>query len=384
MSFASLGIVDSIQEKVLRLTKSPSDHESTESVPKMTQWPRWSTLRSYSRISKLIPSHEHMRPLYFRLRIEPSIPDYTDEFFEDIHRTFEDTIRTFSRIRRRLHDSQGRLGAVLEESVAEGMIMAVVGSNAIEGTGCSRAETTELCVRLMKDDKVLWSGLSPWSREYKQRIELIIRAKVPEPRLRARREAVNSMAAFCYLVEHVVGNSEEFSEHLIKRTHAILVRTHGMGKPKEGDPAPEDTPQTENRGGRYRQDGAGVASARAPPAKKVAFAMRHLVRDVNRMLRRAEKLQELDPFFVAARAAGDFATIQPFCNGNGRLACLIMNAILLKYVGIAVPMGVYEAERIQYRDIRARRLQRGEGDGELTTFVLMRAHATMRAVEASL
>lgn len=78
------------------------------------------------------------------------------------------------------------------------------------------------------------------------------------------------------------------------------------------------------------------------------FYMSKLVRDINRNIQLAEEKGEIDPIDVATKLCNSFVCIHPFEDGNGRVCRLLMNAIILKYSGIVIEIGVEPEEREKY------------------------------------
>ena len=62
----------------------------------------------------------------------------------------------------------------------------------------------------------------------------------------------------------------------------------------------------------------------------------------------------LDPYMLAAKYRHKFVNIHPFIDGNGRTCRLILNAILLAYAGVVVPLGETESDREIYLSVACR------------------------------
>jgi hypothetical protein len=58
---------------------------------------------------------------------------------------------------------------------------------------------------------------------------------------------------------------------------------------------------------------------------------------------------------LAVRYCHKSVNIHPFIDGNGRPRRLILNAIMLKYAGIVVPLGEKESDRDVYLAVASRR-----------------------------
>ncbi len=67
--------------------------------------------------------------------------------------------------------------------------------------------------------------------------------------------------------------------------------------------------------------------------------MANFVAEVNGDLEQADKTGVLDPSWITAKACDRFVNIHPFLDGNGRACRLILNVILLKYVGVICELG---------------------------------------------
>lgn len=112
--------------------------------------------------------------------------------------------------------------------------------------------------------------------------------------------------------------------------------------------------------------------------------MTRFVDELNEMIRAAEAKQEVDPFYIAAHACGEFVNIHPFIDGNGRTCRLILNTILLKYTGMMAPIGQDEQERRDYLDIARRRSEEECGNGELATYTLQKCVTSLRSLSKKL
>lgn len=343
------------------------------------EWPQWNTLRRRTRFCIVGSRRVPPEPLHFTLRIEPNVAAYTQPVLQRVEHLHNDTVQTMLRIRSRLYDSaSSEVGTTLQRLVGEGIMTAVYGSNLIDKAGCNMPETMSLCRAVLEDERLMYSGISPRSAEYRERLEYVIRSNVEETSYRKRREVVNHMAAFCYMANKFVGEGNEFSEALVKETHRILCRN--LGKMYADD---EDK-KSRKLAGRYRNEDVWANTFKFPPHRKVQSMMKKFIKMLNGTIRQVEKMQALDPFYVAASVSAHFVNIHPFLNGNGRMCRIILNTILLKYAGIAVPLGVDEKERKTYLGFSARRSHAGKGDGEMARYVLLRANKAMKGVERSL
>ncbi|CEJ91208.1 hypothetical protein VHEMI06936 [[Torrubiella] hemipterigena] len=58
----------------------------------------------------------------------------------------------------------------------------------------------------------------------------------------------------------------------------------------------------------------------------------------------------IDPYTSAARYHHQFVMIHPFLDGNGRVARILLNTLLLKHAGHLVAFGLDEHEKAEYLD----------------------------------
>lgn len=122
--------------------------------------------------------------------------------------------------------------------------------------------------------------------------------------------------------------------------------------------------------GEYRKGDAKIVDAAftPPPAHMVSGEVEELVQFIN------ENPDELRPVELAAHAHYYLAWIHPFDDGNGRLARLLMNLLLLR--GLYPAAVVKKVDRKKYIDL----LARVSRDGEFEPFLMFIA----RCVEQSL
>lgn len=76
-----------------------------------------------------------------------------------------------------------------------------------------------------------------------------------------------------------------------------------------------------------------------------------MIAEYNRDINAAYLAGHLDPYMLAAKYCHKFVNIHPFLDGNGRTCRLILNAILLKYAGVVVPLGETESDRETYLSV---------------------------------
>ncbi|KAL8713580.1 MAG: hypothetical protein Q9220_002442 [cf. Caloplaca sp. 1 TL-2023] len=217
----------------------------------------------------------------------------------------------------------------LYEGIENTMMVAIYGSNFIERAGTDYHTTIDVCKRV-------FSG------------EDIEDTNEGEVAARARLEVINHAKAMQHIVNAMVENDESLTEKLILETHAILCN---------GIPNDDDTPP-EEYAGQYRKEDVAVhhKTAQRPhkfihPAAVPTF-MANMCARYEQDVKECERTSKINPFDFASRYSYVFVNIHPFADGNGRMCRLILNAVLLKYAGICVPIGEEgDKSRDQYLDI---------------------------------
>lgn len=167
---------------------------------------------------------------------------------------------------------------------------------------------------------------------------------------------------------------QPLTEELILDTHKILCSDIDI----------DDGPRGQSYAGHYRTVPVRAGNCGFVPPHRVPAKMRELVEEFNQDITRAEKAQTLDPFSLAAKYCQAFVMIHPFLDGNGRTCRLILNAILLKYAGILVPLGENDESRQEYLGIARRAGEQMEGSGELATLILRGATSKLRSLKQKL
>ncbi len=133
-------------------------------------------------------------------------------------------------------------------------------------------------------------------------------------RMRSVYEAINHADAFCYVNQHAI---EPLNEERLLTLHKLLM-SHLLD------------------GGKYRTCNITVRGATHPfpPYTELPQLMNQFFTGLE------EKRLSLTKYELAAWAHEEFVSIHPFVDGNGRMARLIMNYILLSYdcLPISVPI----------------------------------------------
>ena len=81
---------------------------------------------------------------------------------------------------------------------------------------------------------------------------------------------------------------------------------------------------------------------------------------------------------LAAKYCDRFVNIHPFKDGNGRMCRLILNAILIKYAGVLIPLGEKCEDRAEYLQIAQESTKVGGHSGQQGTLVLTKAGDAFR------
>ncbi|EXJ86833.1 hypothetical protein A1O3_03787 [Capronia epimyces CBS 606.96] len=168
-----------------------------------------------------------------------------------------------------------------------------------------------------------------------------------------------------HMVEAVVRDDQEISEDLIKETHRILC----SGVPVIVSADKQVVPSS-SYAGKYRNVPVRAGNTNFVVPQRVPTVMARFITELNEYLRKAEAERQIDPFYIAAHACGEFVNIHPFLDGNGRTCRLILNTILLKYAGIVCPIGECESERNEYLNIARASSEDCVGNGRLAAYVV--------------
>lgn len=263
------------------------------------------------------------------------------------------------------------------------MAHAVYCSNFIERVGPSEATTTSLALMVFNGQKVLDI---PTEYEEKEHLSILTveekeKGLTMKDVVLSRREVIQHSKALMYILNAVVNHDYPFTEELILQTHRILVTGLDIHN-AEG----QRTHAWQSYAGRYRHGSehvsAGTTNFVAP--SQVAAAMKKLFVEFEAELREAEEKRQVDPIFLAAKYCQEFVMISPFLDGNGRTCRLMLNAILMKNMGVVIGIGENEDERAQYLGICRRAGEGMEGPGELASLVLKKVEEELEKVNGFL
>lgn len=215
------------------------------------------------------------------------------------------------------------------------------------------------------------------SPTYQNGLEAFVRKNAPADQqyiIRSHREVIQHACALQHIITAIVVDEQPLSEKLILETHKILCSDIDI---ENGAPA-------RFYAGKYRTVPVRAGNCGFVPPNRVPGKMKEFVESFNRDIIEAEAAETLDPFVLAAKYCQEFVMIHPFLDGNGRTCRLILNAILLRYAGILVPIGGHDRDRAEYLGIARRASDQMEGCGELATLVLRGATPKLRALKQKL
>ncbi|KAK3367691.1 fido domain-containing protein [Podospora didyma] len=227
------------------------------------------------------------------------------------------------------------------------LIMAIYGSNYIESAGNNYDITAQLCKAVFRDESpdpeitLTVQNLS----EYYPQVRYLRRENRPsdhESVVKSRREIIQHAKAFAAVIRFIM-DGNEWTEDAILQTHEIL--HDGLDDDVlAGTYRHYEVAVKYEEPGQRREKASICLRARAVPAY-----MRDMVGRLNKM--GAEMASDMPPFDrvgFAVRFHHQFVNIHPFGDGNGRMARIITNALLLTYAGRILPIGMTSYERRAY------------------------------------
>lgn len=254
----------------------------------------------------------------------------------------------------------------LDKHLVKDLTRVVYGSNLIESAGSNFNITSKYCSKIFQGQSIT--------------------EEITEVSLH---EIVQHARALSFIIDEMVMHEKPLTKKIILNAHKILTyKIDAAG----GDKYTE-------YGGVYRtvHVGAGLTPFTAP--ENIPVEMRAMIAEYKRDIHVADLAGHLDPYMFAAKYCHKFVNIHPFIDGNGRTCRLILNAILLAYAGVVVPLGETESDRETYLSVacRASEAQQNwdcqdieENDyqpapwSELAYLVLIEANKSLKNTEAAL
>lgn len=297
---------------------------------------------------------------------------------------FNEALEYLEEIQSVRHDHPKNTAEIMSECVQDDMKMVIFGSNMIERAGLGLNETTKMVDTIFKGQEV---EVRERDSNYRMQLQQYMEAKhsiqeADEHIIRSRWEVVQHAKALCFLTNAIVTEKKPLSEELIKDTHRILCTN--IQHPKYGTPwmdyAGIYRDQVRQPGSKQMGAEVHAGETHFTASVMVPKAMGRFVKELNKRIEEANGRGTLDPFCLAAWACADFVVIHPFLDGNGRTCRIILNAIIMRYAGIVVPIGEHDEERSKYLNIKRRYSEDCDGEGEFAEMVLDRGTARLKAM----
>ncbi|KAF5640549.1 fic doc family [Fusarium sp. NRRL 52700] len=253
----------------------------------------------------------------------------------------------------------------------ESLFHTIYGSNRIEQAGLDWDATRYLCHKTSHElDSIPEVDEDDSDFDEKIRdlynVDQSLREKSRNFIVRGRREVIQHMRAFEYIMDRFCVHGEDLTEDLIKNAHEILCKGVSIIDPGAEHP---EVPY-EKYAGQYRNVPVGAGNTMFVMPQYVLAKMAEMCANLKNEI---DGREVLDPFSLAAKHSLRFVEIHPFQDGNGRMCRIILNAILFRYTGIFISIGETQDEINEYIDIKKRASRDMEGHGEYATFVLKKS-----------
>ncbi|KAF4998286.1 hypothetical protein FGRMN_3335 [Fusarium graminum] len=226
----------------------------------------------------------------------------------------------------------------------------VYGSNQIESVGGDLDVTLKLCRDVFEGKFVDDAQLAARDAIYEALKMEFIEEKHPQVHdtvLRTRREIIQHAKAAHYMITQVAILGKDLSEDIILEAHRLL--THKVDAIVDNG----EVTEWETYSGKYRQWSVRAGLNPFMHHIQVPNAMKNMIRELESDIQAAANNGEIDPVALATKYCNKFVTIHPFGDGNGRICRLILNAILFKYSGCLVALGMNAEDRSKYLSIAA-------------------------------
>lgn len=177
--------------------------------------------------------------------------------------------------------------------------------------------------------------------------------------LKDQAEAKNLSAALDFLEELAKNSERAITESDVRQIHLLVLK--GIN---------------DNDAGRYRSTNVEIGGSqfKPPPPESVAVEMKQFGQWLQKASVPNVLFVQREAIFAASAAHTWFVTIHPFIDGNGRVARLLMNLILMRF---GFPIAVVTREdRLRYYDA----LESSQGS-DLTPFVALIAECIAESLE---
>jgi Fic family protein len=234
------------------------------------------------------------------------------------------------------------------KDIEESLITLVYGSNMIESVGSTWNITSRLCRGIFRGNEVS-ANTNKYDAplDYQDHINHLLwtnRKADKRNVILSRKEVIQHATALNFLIGCVVLDNQPCSEELILETHRIIYE--GLddnivaGQYRDYEVAVS-----------YHKPGEKRKAHMCLRAKAVPGYMRDMIGQLHTDIIQAEKSGELDPYTLAARYHHQFVMIHPFGDGNGRMARILLNVLLLKYAGHLSLFGSEVRDEAEYLSI---------------------------------
>lgn len=276
-------------------------------------------------------------------------------------------LKEIKRLKAERNDAQELLAEVINGQLVE----AIFGSNAIENVGGSFRTTDRLC-RIVFRGKTTNVDFDACETETAEEIDFLAqsgRSTSREAVIASRHEIVQHALAMKYLIDVLVIDKRTLDEVIIKEAHRILMQysehegTGGIYRTSDEAASHGLRLETDEEYETRVKDAKRLKPDRSPPERKtkphfyskfvrgasVPIYMKKLVEEFTTEFLEGEENGNIpDPMELATKYCNFFVCIHPFEDGNGRMCRMVMNAILLYYMGTCVAIGVELDEREWY------------------------------------
>ncbi|KAI5270080.1 hypothetical protein E4T47_06471 [Aureobasidium subglaciale] len=267
----------------------------------------------------------------------------------------------------------------MEAVILEELTLAVFGSNKLDEVGLGLDETFHLCMRILRGE--IDVEYEDRTEDYQKKIDAFALKGLKSGEVkvaRSRREVVQHAAAFQHMITVFVKRDQSMTEELIEETHAILVR--GLS----GEDASVLSSQPYGSSYRKGDERAYVGAHEFAKPSDIPKSMRALVENLQADIKEIDRTGYLDPWALAAKYCDRMDNVHPSKDDNGRMCRIILNTILIKYVGFVVALGEEDEDRDEYILAAQESGRVGGFPGYLFTMVLRNAGGTLERLKGKL
>ena len=208
----------------------------------------------------------------------------------------------------------------------------VFGSNFIESAGSDLETTQTGCASVFRGgSSAEFITCEVTEDAYAAQLDQLARTHRPttaEEVVKSRREVVQHAEALLYMIGEVIHHVKPWTEQQILETHRILC--DGIESEDHVVPGAYRTHEVAIR--------YGNSTKAAKPGIRHVVVQRYMAEMIEN-LNHLESMGSMNPYELAAKFHHQFVNIHPFADGNGRVARIILNVLLLKHTGHVVELG---------------------------------------------